>query len=60
MADEKGTKYKCKVCGYIYDPSEGDPEFQVAAGTPWDQLPEDWICPVCGAPKEQFTPLEEE
>jgi rubredoxin len=52
--------YVCDVCGYIYDPSEGDPEFQVAAGTPWENLPEGWICPVCGAPKEQFTPLEEE
>jgi rubredoxin len=52
--------YVCDVCGYIYDPSEGDPELQVAAGTPWENLPEDWICPVCGAPKEHFTPLEEE
>ena len=51
--------YVCDVCGYIYDPEEGDPESRVDPGTPWEQLPEDWICPVCGAPKDQFTPLDD-
>jgi rubredoxin len=51
--------YVCDVCGYIYDPSEGDPDSSVAPGTPWDHLPPDWICPVCGAPKESFAPLED-
>ena len=51
--------YVCDVCGYIYDPEEGDSDSGVAPGTAWDNLPEDWICPVCGAPKEHFTPLED-
>lgn len=53
------TSYVCDVCGYIYDPSEGDPESHVIPGTPWEQLPVNWVCPVCGAPKEHFTPLED-
>jgi len=51
--------YVCDVCGYIYDPAEGDPEYPVPPGTPWEGLPEDWICPVCGAPKDQFTPMDD-
>jgi rubredoxin len=47
-------KYECQVCGYIYDPSVGDPEAKVAAGTPFEALPDDWVCPVCGASKDQF------
>ena len=50
--------YVCNVCGYIYDPSEGDPESGIDPGTLWQDLPEDWICPVCGAPKDQFTPMD--
>ena len=46
--------YTCEVCGYDYNPETGDPENGVAAGTPWDQVPEDWLCPVCGAGKEAF------
>ena len=53
------TSYVCDVCGYIYDPDDGDPEFDSPAGTPWEKLPDDWVCPVCGAPKEHFTPLED-
>ena len=48
------TKYKCMVCGYVYDPETGDPDSGVAPNTPFDQLSEDWICPVCGASKDQF------
>ena len=47
-------KYRCKKCGYIYDPKKGDPVVRIAAGTPFDQLPDDWECPVCGKPKSQF------
>ncbi len=46
--------YRCKVCGYIYDPAEGDPDGGIAPGTPFDQIPDNWLCPVCGAPKTEF------
>ncbi|KPK00178.1 MAG: rubredoxin [Desulfobacterales bacterium SG8_35] len=49
-------KYVCTVCGYIYDPAMGDPESGIAAGTAFDDLPDDWVCPVCGASKDQFEP----
>jgi len=49
------TKYECDVCGYIYDPAEGDSMSDIAAGTSFEKIPEDWVCPVCGAPKSQFT-----
>jgi rubredoxin len=49
------AKYVCNVCGYIYDPEEGDPDGEIPAGTPFEKLPDDWICPVCGAPKDEFT-----
>lgn len=49
-------KYVCDVCGYIYDPSVGDPDAGVAAGTPFDKLPADWVCPLCGADKSSFSP----
>lgn len=49
-------KYVCQVCGYVYDPAAGDPDTGVAAGTPFEKLPEDWLCPVCGASKDQFEP----
>ncbi len=56
--EEKTTmgqeKYKCKICGYIYDPEKGDPDSNIPAGTPFEKLPEDWVCPVCGAGKEEF------
>lgn len=51
-------KYKCTVCGYIYDPYEGDPDSGIKPGTPFESLPDDWICPVCGAPKSSFEKLE--
>jgi len=51
-------KYVCDVCGYVYDPAEGDPDNGVTAGTPFDQIPEDWVCPLCGASKEDFSPEE--
>jgi rubredoxin len=47
-------KYVCTICGYVYDPEQGDPDNGVAAGTKWEDVPEDWECPVCGAPKDDF------
>ena len=51
-------KYVCEVCGYIYDPAEGDAEGGIPAGTSFAKLPDDWTCPVCGASKEEFSPEE--
>jgi len=51
-------KYECQVCGYIYNPKEGDPEHGVKPGTPFEKLSEDWTCPQCGAGKDQFGPLD--
>jgi len=48
------AQYRCTICGYLYDPAVGDPENGVPPGTPFEELPEDWVCPVCGAPKEEF------
>jgi rubredoxin len=62
-ADQLGTtrrrgalmqKWVCTVCGYIYDPEKGDPDGGVAPGTAFEKLPADWVCPVCGASKEDF------
>ena len=50
------VKYVCEICGYVYDPAVGDPEHGVAAGTKWQDVPEGWLCPVCGVGKDQFTP----
>lgn len=47
-------KYECSVCGYVYDPEKGDPDGGIAPGTPFDKLPDDWVCPTCGASKDQF------
>lgn len=47
-------KYVCVICGYIYDPAEGDPESGIAPGTPFEDIPEDWTCPACGVGKEHF------
>ena len=47
-------KYVCIICGYIYDPAEGDPESGIAPGTAFEDIPEDWTCPACGVGKEHF------
>jgi len=49
-------KYVCNVCGYVYDPEKGDPEGNIPPGTSFEKLPDDWTCPVCGAPKSEFSP----
>ena len=48
-------KYECP-CGYIYDPEAGDPDSGIAPGTAFEDIPEDWVCPVCGLGKDAFTP----
>lgn len=53
----KMTKYKCSVCGYIYDPEKGDPESGVNPGTSFENLTDDWVCPICGAGKDEFEEL---
>ncbi len=47
-------KWKCQICGYVYDPETGDSQNGIAPGIPFEALPEDWVCPECGAPKSQF------
>jgi len=51
-------RYKCQVCGYIYDPETGDPEANVDAGTDFENIPDDWKCPLCTAGKEAFEEYE--
>jgi len=56
---EAGNKeYLCQICGYIYDPEEGDPRNGIPPGTAWEDLPADWVCPVCGAGKDEFQPVD--
>jgi rubredoxin len=52
-------KWECLVCGYIYDPAPGDPDNGVPAGTAFEDLPDDWVCPECGAEKDMFQKLED-
>ena len=51
-------KYVCNVCGYVYDPATGDPANGVEPDTAFDDLPDDWVCPECGAGKDEFSPQE--
>ena len=52
-------KYVCTICGYIYDEALGNPDHGVAAGTQWENVPEDWVCPICTAPKAMFNEVKE-
>ncbi|EKF03596.1 rubredoxin [Tolypothrix sp. PCC 7601] len=52
------SKYICSVCGYEYDPEVGDPDSGVEPGTTFEEISDDWVCPVCGAAKEEFEPAE--
>ncbi len=54
----KVPKYKCTVCGYIYDPELGDPDGDIKPGTPFEEIPDDWVCPVCGVAKDEFERME--
>ena len=48
------SSYRCTICEYVYDPQAGDPANGVAAGTPFEEVPDTWVCPICGAPKSEF------
>ena len=50
-------KYECTACGYIYDAEKGDPDSGIAPGTAFEDIPEDWLCPLCGLGKDAFQPL---
>ena len=52
-------KYRCVLCGWIYDPAVGDPDSDIAPGVAFEDLPDDWVCPECGAGKEDFELVEE-
>lgn len=51
-------RYVCTQCGYVYDPAEGDPMNAVPAGTAFEDLPDEWVCPMCYASREMFDPLD--
>jgi rubredoxin len=55
---KKMDKYECTICGYIYDPEQGDPDSGIEPGTSFEDLPDDWVCPVCGAGKDDFKKVE--
>jgi len=57
MADNS-VCYICTECSWIYDPEQGDPDGGIPPGTPWEEIPDDWSCPVCGVGKEDFEPLD--
>lgn len=50
--------YVCDVCGYIYDPAVGDPDNGIEPGTAFEDLPEDWLCPLCGVGKDEFSKVD--
>ena len=54
--EDTSMKYVCKMCGFEYDPAEGDPDSGIAPGTQFKDIPEDWSCPICGASKSDFEP----
>ena len=59
--NQKGNtmkKYRCTICDYIYDPAAGDPDSGIAPGTPFEKIPETWICPICQVDKSNFEPVD--
>ena len=53
------TRYRCRWCGYVYDPAKGEAQRETPAGTPFEDLPDGWCCPDCRAPKADFDPVQE-
>lgn len=51
-------KYRCLMCSHVYDPALGDPDSGIAPGTPFEDIPDDWCCPECGAPKSEFEAMD--
>jgi rubredoxin len=56
LFEESAMKYTCNACGYVYDPEKGDPDGGIAPGTAFEDIPEDWVCPLCGLGKGEFSP----
>lgn len=56
-ATNSSQRWICEACGWVYDPADGDPDSGIAPGTPFEEIPADWSCPVCGARKSDFTLL---
>lgn len=54
---DSATSYLCSACSWMYDPEVGDPDGGIAPGTAWEDIPDDWVCPLCGVGKEAFTPI---
>lgn len=54
LAQQAPSNYECRACGYVYEPNKGDSKKDIPPGTPFEELPVDWRCPVCGVPKSQF------
>lgn len=52
--------WRCTVCDYVYDPNEGDPDNEIESGTLFEELPDDWVCPVCSAEKDKFEPYADD
>lgn len=52
--EEDMEKWVCTICGYVYDPAAGDPDNGIDPGTAWEDVPSDWVCPLCGASKDDF------
>ena len=59
MSTETAQQWICESCGFIYDPAEGDPDGGIPPGTAFEEIPDDWYCPVCGARKADFIPFED-
>ena len=59
MSSATEQLWACESCGFIYDPAEGDPDGGVPAGTRFEDIPDDWFCPVCGARKRDFVPYDD-
>jgi len=55
----QGKRYRCTICDHIYDPAEGDPDGGIPAGTSFESISDDWMCPQCGAMKSDFEPIDD-
>ncbi|MDN5874476.1 MAG: rubredoxin [Sinobacteraceae bacterium] len=59
MSDKPYRRYQCIICGEIYDEAKGEPDFDIPPGTRWEDVPEDWLCVACGAPKSEYELMED-
>ncbi len=60
IENNQAKQWACMYCGYIYDENKGDPDNGIEPGTPWEDIPEDWCCPMCSADKDDFEPVDGE